>query len=138
MGTLTWFFGLLSKHRTWGLLRPPQDVPAEMSIKGSEEAIENALQYRLDFFAPGEENIIICVCQMSVLSLIFKYSDVKYTFEKQYFLIDKLCWSSSGYLDLYEITRTPVQLLGVYSLRLAVGVSYFQTLPLSTSSLQRS
>lgn len=42
-----------------------------MSIKGLEEAIENALQYRLDFISPGDENITIHVCQMSVLPFGF-------------------------------------------------------------------
>lgn len=36
-------------------------MSADVSIKGSAEAIENVLQYKLDFIAPGDENIIISV-----------------------------------------------------------------------------
>lgn len=62
---------LLSKHEGWHVLPLLRDLPAEVSIKGSEEAVESKLKYRLDLIPPRDEIITIRVRQVSVLSFGF-------------------------------------------------------------------
>lgn len=62
---------LSSKHEGWHFLHLLRDLPAEVSIKGSEEAVESKLKYKLDVIPPRDEIITIRVCQVSVLSFGF-------------------------------------------------------------------
>lgn len=61
----------LSKQEGWHLLLLLRDLPAEVSTKGSEEAVESKLKYRLDVIPPRDEIITVRVCQVSVLSFGF-------------------------------------------------------------------
>lgn len=62
---------LLSKQEGWYVLPLLRDLPAEVSVKGSEEAVESKLKYRLDLIPSRDEIITIRVRQVSVLSFGF-------------------------------------------------------------------